>query len=157
MSHWHIADCLWILVPIRRSSVMDIKMRWRWPSSSGQWRAGRLAEKWGSFSETCRYILSTHCTGNITNLDQSEFNITLNFFIKSNPVTISIAFLFFRSVAYLIPTKESSAPMAYISDILIISISFWEQQWILDCLRYYKSLFKIMSFDEVTFTYIYNV
>ena len=133
-------------MPIRRSSVMDIKMRRRGPSSSGQWRAGRLAEKWGSFSKTCRYILSTHCTGNITNLDRSEFNITLIFFIKLNPATISIAFLFFRSVAYLIPTKGSSAPMAYISDILIISISFWEQQWILDCLRYDKSLLRIMPF-----------
>ena len=128
-------------MPIRRSSVMDIKMRRRGPSSSGQWHTGRFAEKWGSFGEACRYIFSTYCAGNITNLDRSEFNITLFFFIKSSPAAISIAFLFFRNVAYLIPTKESSAPMAYISDIPIISISFWEQQWILDCLRYGKSLF----------------
>ena len=52
-------------------------MRRRGPSSSGQWRTGRFAEKWGSFGEACRYILSTHCAGNITNLDRSEFNITL--------------------------------------------------------------------------------
>ena len=72
-------------MPIRRSSVMDIKMRRRGPSSSGQWCAGRLAEKRGSFSEACRYILSTHCAGNITNLDRSEFNITLNCFHKIEP------------------------------------------------------------------------
>ena len=56
----------------------------RGPSSSGQWRAGRLAEKRGSFGEACRYILPTHCTGNITTLDRSEFNITLCF-IKIEP------------------------------------------------------------------------
>ena len=49
-------------------------MRRRGPSSSGQWCAGRLAEKRGSFSEASRYILSTHCTGNITNLDASNLS-----------------------------------------------------------------------------------